>query len=274
MDPWGALHPPGSIEAMCDSRIATTNGGGTANERVGALGALDGACLALRPPGPGVCRTCCGPVRGRYEECWSCSRVERALSRRLHPVTAISLTTRATGLYAALKQYKAKPGAVSVRQTCRLAELTAAFLEHHSGCVAPGGFDVVAVVPSLRMGGEHPLAQVFRSVVADRPVVEALHAGASLVERDTARASVYSCRSELVENRRVLLVDDTYTTGAHLHSAAAALEDAGAANVHLMVVGRHQNPLWGPSRRLLDWAGLAENRWRPQTCARCPAGTR
>jgi predicted amidophosphoribosyltransferase len=29
-----------------------------------------------------------------------------------------------------------------------------------------------------------------------------------------------------VENRRVLLVDDTYTTGAHLHSAAAALEDS------------------------------------------------
>jgi orotate phosphoribosyltransferase len=72
-----------------------------------------------------------------------------------------------------------------------------------------------------------------------------------------------------VENRRVLLVDDTYTTGAHLHSAAAALEDTGTRAVRLLVVGRHQSWGWEPARRLLGWSTLSENRWSPQCCVRC-----
>lgn len=254
------------IATMCDRRVA--------HERREPLGGLDSACLALRPPGPGVCRICCGPLLDPFEECWSCSKVERALSCRLHPVTPISLTTTATGLYAALKQYKAKPSSLSERQQRRLAELAARFLALHSGCVAPGGFDVVAVVPSFHLESHHPLAEVLRRIVVDRPVVEALRAGPGVVERNSASPRAYSCLGRLVENRRVVLVDDTYTTGAHLHSAAAALEEVGAAEVHLMVFGRHQNARWEPARKLLDWTRLPENRWRPERCVRCQASVR
>jgi predicted amidophosphoribosyltransferase len=232
---------------------------------------LDGACLAVRAPGPGICRICCGPVEDRFEICWSCRQVGRGLLRQLCPVTAVSLTTRATGLYAALKQYKGQPNSVARRQRSRLAGLTAAFLERHGECAAPGGFEMVAVVPSLQMrAGLHPLAEMLRMVRRlGCPVVDALERGPSLIERNTPSPNAYRCRRGLVEHRRILLVDDTYTTGAHLHSAAAALEDAGASVVHLLVVGRHQDREWAPTRRLLEWASLPENRWSCERCVRC-----
>ncbi len=42
----------------------------------------------------------------------------------------------------------------------------------------------------------------------------------------------------------VLLIDDTWTTGASAQSAAAALKAAGAARVGAVVIGRHLNREW------------------------------
>ncbi|NED11784.1 hypothetical protein [Streptomyces sp. SID9124] len=39
-----------------------------------------------------------------------------------------------------------------------------------------------------------------------------------------------------------LLVDDTWTTGNHVRSAATALKAAGARRVAVVVLGRHLNP--------------------------------
>ena len=140
--------------------------------------------------------------------------------------------------------------------------------------------DVVAVVPSTHYRhGEHPLAATLRSVssLGDR-VVDALAVGAAAVTRNGPSPDAYMARKDLVGSRRVLLVDDTYTTGAHLHSAAGALLSAGASTVLPLVVGRRQNEQWPPSRRLLEWAAQPEHRWSADRCVRCwsearPAGT-
>ncbi len=42
----------------------------------------------------------------------------------------------------------------------------------------------------------------------------------------------------------VLLIDDTWTTGANAQSAAAALKRAGAGPVGAVVIGRHLNREW------------------------------
>ena len=42
----------------------------------------------------------------------------------------------------------------------------------------------------------------------------------------------------------MLLIDDTWTTGANAQSAAAALKDAGAGTVAAVVIGRHLNRDW------------------------------
>ncbi len=232
---------------------------------------LSGACLAPKPSGSDVCGICCGPLDGPFEVCRSCRQIERGLRRRLHPVTPISLTTRDTGFYAALKQYKGQPNFISRRQQLQLADLLGTFLERHGDCVAPDGYDVVVVVPSLQVQAEHhPLASILRMLpLVGNAVVDAPCRGPARIERNVPACDAYGCQRELVENRRVLLVDDTYTTGAHLHSAAAALEDAGTRAVRLLVVGRHQSWGWEPARRLLEWSTLSENHWSPQCCVRC-----
>jgi predicted amidophosphoribosyltransferase len=232
---------------------------------------LSGACLAPRPPGPDVCGICCGALDGPSDVCRSCRQVERGLRRPLHPVTPISLTTSDTGLYAALKQYKGQPTSISRRQQLRLADLLGTFFERHGRCVAPDGYDAVVVVPSGQVRAEHhPLASTLCLLPeVGHAVVDALRRGRATIERNTPARDAYRCRRELVEERRVLLVDDTYTTGAHLQSAAAALEDARTREVRLLVVGRHQSWGWEPARQLLEWSTLAENRWSPQCCIRC-----
>jgi orotate phosphoribosyltransferase len=64
----------------------------------------------------------------------------------------------------------------------------------------------------------------------------------------------------MLDGEPVLLVDDTWTTGANAQSAAAALRSAGAGRVATVVIGRHVNRGWRENdtrlRRLgptFDW---------------------
>ena len=113
------------------------------------VGGLSGACLSPGNPGSALCDVCCGPLGGLCQVSRSCRQIGRLLHRWLRSVTPISLTTRHTGLYSALKQYKGRRNFVSGRQQARLADLVGSFLERHGDCVAPDGYDAVAVVPSL-----------------------------------------------------------------------------------------------------------------------------
>ena len=62
----------------------------------------------------------------------------------------------------------------------------------------------------------------------------------------------------------VLLIDDTWTTGANAQSAAAALKAAGAQRVAALVIGRYVNREWSDNDRQLrnlpqpfDWGRCA-----------------
>jgi phosphoribosylpyrophosphate synthetase len=55
-----------------------------------------------------------------------------------------------------------------------------------------------------------------------------------------------------VEGKRVLLVDDTWTTGTSLQSAAAVLKNAGAASVTGLCVARWLSWNWAPDASLLE----------------------
>jgi hypothetical protein len=70
-----------------------------------------------------------------------------------------------------------------------------------------------------------------------------------------------------VDGEVVLVLDDTFTRGATLFSAVAALRDAGATVAGPLVVGRHVLPDWPPSRQMLSW--LAQRTWNEHRCCRC-----
>jgi orotate phosphoribosyltransferase len=66
----------------------------------------------------------------------------------------------------------------------------------------------------------------------------------------------YGCLAVAAPRLRPEVVDDTMTTGARVHSAASALQPAGAHVVAAVVVGRVITPDFNEeSRRLWDAAG-------------------
>jgi ComF family protein len=56
--------------------------------------------------------------------------------------------------------------------------------------------------------------------------------------RETVEGAFRVLRPRLVEGRRVLLVDDVFTTGATASACAAALREAGAAEVFVLTLAR------------------------------------
>jgi hypothetical protein len=124
---------------------------------------------------------------------------------------------------------------------------------------AGGGWDVITVVPSTRRTGPlHPLASALGNTpfLAERHEV-LLRRGDDPVDHLVAGQRAFVAAGSCA-GRRVLLVDDTFTTGAHARSAAAALQTAGARVVALLIVGRMVHPeavTWDPT-----W-------WERHTCA-------
>jgi phosphoribosylpyrophosphate synthetase len=171
--------------------------------------------------------------------CTSCRDVAVALGRPLLPVTPIALVTRSSPLYRALRQYKSGEPDVASRQNARLVSLLDRFFTRHAGCVVPGGLDACVVVPSP-LGGRpppHPLTTLVAGSASLPKFVDALFPGTSPVAHRQPSAHGYRATVR-VWGKRVLLVDDVYTSGAHLQSAALALEAAGARTVGAVVLGR------------------------------------
>jgi len=171
--------------------------------------------------------------------CTSCRDVAIALGRPPVPVTPAALVTASSPLYRALRQYKSGTPAVASRQSGRLASLLDRFVTRHLDCLAPDGLDLCTVVPSPRDGRPppHPLSLLLATSRRLPEVVDALVPGPFVIAHRRPSVDGYRA-SGAVSGMRVLLVDDLYTSGAHLQSAAVALTDAGARSVVATVLGR------------------------------------
>jgi orotate phosphoribosyltransferase len=76
---------------------------------------------------------------------------------------------------------------------------------------------------------------------------------------------------EGVTGLRVLLVDDTFTTGARAQSAASALRRANARVVVVLAVGRVISPQWNDNCRAI-WEQAQRREFRFDECCWCPEG--
>jgi hypothetical protein len=116
------------------------------------------------------------------------------------------------------------------------------FLRDHGGCVwrragTGAGPTHVAVVPSSRgRPGEHPLRTLVAPCLTLRWAALAARPGEASRLRDLDPRRFRAAR---LPGARVLLLDDTWTTGASAQSAAMALRRAGASAVAVVVLGRH-----------------------------------
>ncbi len=198
------------------------------------------------PPEPsgraGVCAVCRGPAGPGYARCYQCGRHERLGPALLaDAVVPISYAVKGTAFAADLWRYKAGPDPAAARAS--LLALLLAFLHDHSACVwrqagmaAPG---LLAVVPTGGgRPGPHPLLDLVAPYLRLRPAPLVIRPGQQ--GRDLDETRFYTERGQL--NADILLLDDSWVSGASAQSAAAALKRAGARRVAVIVLGRHLDP--------------------------------
>lgn len=196
------------------------------------------------------CRTCRGPVQAGFARCYQCDLAHARCGGLLADVVApVAYAVKGRQLAGDLWRYKSGT-AGATEAAARLTAMLARFLREHSDQVwrAAGmaaGPELAAIVPSGQgRPGLHPLLEIVASCI-DVPIVPLSAApGAAARARGLADgvAASWLTVGGAVAGADVLLVDDTWVSGASPQSAAAALKAAGARRVALVVIGRHVDP--------------------------------
>jgi hypothetical protein len=226
-----------------------------------------------------ICEVCFTFTRG-YARCYACAGGEQAVD----VMAPISYSIAHEQLHHALAAYKRDSGRVARRLTVQLAAVLWRHLAAHERCLAaaaatPSGaaaparapaldrFELVTTVPSSDPSRDvtHPLRAIVGELAGptrdrhrrllrrtDRPVAP------------RARDPEKFAATRPLNGEPILLIDDTWTTGANAQSAAAALKSAGAGPVAVLVIGRHLKREWdGNGHRLrempipFDWSECA-----------------
>lgn len=204
--------------------------------------------VPVPPAGDDVCLTCHSSVYG-YERCLPCTRARQKLGALTADATAfVSLAPAGQQLARELRTYK-KDGVPERNRHQLMAGLAAVlwrWLAVHEAHVAQRagtpGFSVITSIPSTKgRPGEHPLKRLVSGLVTGTGTryADLLEARGDDRGRDVA-ADRFTVLNP-VAGTSVLLLDDTWTTGARAQSAAAALKLAGASHVGFVAIGRWLN---------------------------------
>lgn len=148
-----------------------------------------------------------------------------------------------------------------------MAALLAYFLRLHGRCIASTAgddWDILTTVPSTsgRLG-VHPLTQaIARVAVLSQQYERLLTRGPAVVGHNQASDDAFQLRRRLA-GERVLIIDDTFTSGARAQSAASAINLNGGVTVAVLAIGRVFDPgfnddtaaYWAAqSKATFDWA--------------------
>lgn len=222
------------------------------------------------PSGPGVCAVChSGPGPG-YPLCYSCHLTAGQVSRPVATVLPISLYRVHDQYWYILRNYKdhRRP---EVRT--ELGLVVAATIAHWT-CIsaqARGEPSLVATVPSTRPSGRlgpHPLTTAIHRIVRLAPLYrDVLARGPGMVGHQRASDDAFVATGDL-RGERVLLVEDTFTSGARAQSAACALRRAGAVSVAVVVAGRVIDPAWNDNCASI-WRYATGSAFTFDECALC-----
>ena len=233
--------------------------------------------LLLSPrPGPCVCATCFNLIDG-YERCFACSHGRDVLDA----FAPISYSVAHEPLHQVLFGYKRLPPVIARALASELQQILQRYLERHERCVAlhagTSSFDLITTVPSgsRHRDEHHPLRRIVTAALdSDKVRHERLLVRSSFETGERAHDFLKYLAVRPFDGESVLLVDDTWTTGANAQSAAAALKAAGAGPVGAIVIGRHVNRDWHDNdRRLAALVGRFD--WtRCALCAATASGAR
>jgi hypothetical protein len=218
------------------------------------------------------CDVCRGPVRPGYARCYQCGQHDLFGHGLLaDAVVPVSYAVKGTAFADDLWRYKSRPGPEPSDPAIRRARasvlaLLLIFLTDHGGCVwRHAGMPPprrLAVVPTgYGRPGPHPLLWLASPYLRLPVCPLAIRPGRQGRDLDQNRFVA----GRVPAGTSVLLLEDSWVSGASAQSAAAALKLAGARHVAVVVLGRHVNPADPGAAPLLTRLALA--RYDPLTCA-------
>lgn len=228
------------------------------------------------PGDPGLCAVCATPVSEGYLRCRACSQIgpqpgrTGGSSELADRLAFMTYAVEGGQAYSVLRGYKTP--SVQARYWTAAATWTVWLLGRHGACAqhllgAVSSDWMWATVPTARSGrvGEHPLHSIVRQVWgtthAEAPL--SLARGAETQGRGYAPSKFTA--APIAPGGHVILIDDSWTTGANVQSAATALKTAGAEQVSAMVIARLLNDSWEPTRAFLAKGGL-RSPFDPNAC--------
>jgi hypothetical protein len=195
----------------------------------------------LPPTAADVCGVCLTFTDG-FSTCYACGHHDRFADA----VLPISYSVAFSQLHTALRQYKRGHERAQRQFQPQLAAVLWRFTALHERCLARrvqvDGFDLVTTVPSSSRERDehHPLRHLVGEVIAPtrtRYQRVLMRSGTPVPDR-TVDPGKYNATVDL-RGESILLIDDTWASGANVQSAAGALKTAGAGAVGVIVIGRH-----------------------------------
>ena len=219
----------------------------------------------------GVCDVCHSVVYDGWETCYVCNQAGRALgSLALDAVSFVTLAPVGEQMARDLFTYKrpSVPAGIRRTRTVLLAATLWRWLSKHEACLANASglqsdrFDIITSVPSTSgRSGSHPVTAIVSGIVAGTAerYREVLRLNRDDVPTREVSRDRFVATTDL-SGQAVLLIDDTWTTGAKMQSACAALKLGGATRVGGVAIGRwfkngfRENTAWLREVRRTDWS--------------------
>lgn len=207
-------------------------------------------------PGPGICPTCrTWNDQPDQAVCSNCTLVEDVLTETAVTLDVITLYRKPSLLRDWLTSYKGRPDSsdpyIPEYEQNIQALLWQFFNDHAERLIARGGgLDCIVVVPSTHRAPPHPLEKALAAIDVPAPVSPLLVRGPGELDFNKPAADGYQLAC-YQSPQRVLLVDDVYTTGAHINSAATALRKGGHTITGAFTIARRVRTEFHPDAQAL-----------------------
>ncbi|MDQ2740539.1 MAG: hypothetical protein M3Y35_18400 [Actinomycetota bacterium] len=218
-----------------------------------------------------ACVRCATPV-ARQGSCTDCSR--ESLIEGIHDLTGFMTYA---GYLAPITQSghtmrNYKNPRVSSEPSTVVALLAAIGLIDHvhcAGLLVGQPVSAWATVPSLPPKPHipvHPLSTIVQRIARDGALEIPLTAAMNVVLPRAINLEHFSADPALADGRHVLLIDDTWTTGHHVTSAALAIRRAGASRVSVLALARWLSLGFGDTTEAWARLHLVGPDYNPSVC--------
>jgi predicted amidophosphoribosyltransferase len=196
------------------------------------------------PAGP-ACHVCGTPTSSRFDDCYCCSTVRAQLAMSLVPVATVGDYVVGDATHRLLRGYK--DGPTSAHCDLRARAIALRVEDWLDERMADASWlwrcDVVTAVPSSHRAGESPAGSLATRVpqlaARYRSLLERGPASTGHLQASRRGFAVMECvDADWLGRQRVLVFDDSLTTGARAQSAAFALRWAGTIVIGILAVGR------------------------------------